>query len=84
MYIRQYPNLTSVGNSYEQAEGSAGTRTDVLLPTSWTTKNVENWLIVHAMAVNAGVVVDPDTDLFVQGFDRCVEGYLRFVVVLCS
>ena len=84
MYIRRHPNLTLVGNSYEHAEGSAGTGTDVLLPTSWTTENVESWLIVHAMAVNAGVVVDPDTDLFVQGFDRYVEVHLRFVVVLRS
>lgn len=74
MYIRQYAKLTSVGNSYEQAEGSAGTGTDVILPTSWTTENVESWLIVHATAVNAGVAVHPDTDLFAQGFDRCVEG----------
>jgi hypothetical protein len=81
-YIRQCVNLTSVDDRYEQVEGTARTGTDMALPTSWTTEDVESWLMVHAAAVSAGVVVDTDTDLFAQGFDRYVEGQLRFVFVL--
>lgn len=33
-------------------------------------EDVESWLMLHAVSVNAGKAVDPDTDLFAQGFDR--------------
>jgi hypothetical protein len=51
-------------------EGSAKAGNDVPLPTSWTAEDVEEWLKVHAAAVNADKAVDPDADLFAQGFDR--------------
>lgn len=54
---------------YDKVE-SGRTGIDIPLPTSWTMEDVESWLMLHAVSVNAGKAVDPDTDLFAQGFDR--------------
>ncbi|KAG2076580.1 putative aminoadipate reductase [Suillus decipiens] len=62
---------------YEKVEGSARAGTDVPLPTSWTTEDVEEWLKVHATAVNADKAVDPDADLFAQGFDSLSATFLK-------
>ncbi|KAG2369146.1 hypothetical protein BDR07DRAFT_1477459 [Suillus spraguei] len=62
---------------YEKVEGSTSTCIDVPLPTSWTAEDVEGWLNVHAAAVNADKVVDPDTDLFAQGFDSLSATFLK-------
>ena len=67
---------------YEKVEGSARAGIDVPLPTNWTVKEVENWLMVHAVAVNAGKAVHPGTDLFAQGFDRWVQGKSRLALHL--
>jgi len=32
--------------------------------------DIESWFMVHAAAANASKIVDPEADLFVQGFDR--------------
>jgi hypothetical protein len=65
--------LDFTGDRYEKVEDSTRAGIDVPLPTSWTAEDVEGWLEVHAAAVNADKAVEPDTDLFVQGFDRWVE-----------
>ncbi|KAG1821117.1 acetyl-CoA synthetase-like protein [Suillus subaureus] len=62
---------------YEKVEGSARAGIDVPLPTSWTAEDVEGWLKVHAAAVNADKAVDPDTDLFAQGFDSLSATFLK-------
>ncbi|KAG0702280.1 putative aminoadipate reductase [Suillus ampliporus] len=62
---------------YEKVEGSITTGIDVPLPTNWTAKDVESWLMVHAIAVNADKAVDPDTDFFAQGFDSLSATFLR-------
>jgi hypothetical protein len=62
--------LELMGDSYEKVEGSTRIGIDIPLPTSWTAEDVEGWLKVHAAAVNADKEVDPDADLFTQGFDR--------------
>lgn len=54
---------------YDKVE-SGRTGIDIPLPTSWTMEDVESWLMLHAVSVNAGKAVDPGTDLFAQGFDR--------------
>jgi len=69
-------------NRYEKVEGSTRAGIDVPLPTSWTPEDVEGWLSVHAAAVNDNKAVDPDTDLFSQGFDRWVENQSRLVICL--
>ncbi|KAI5982414.1 hypothetical protein EDD15DRAFT_2400508 [Pisolithus albus] len=55
---------------YESVEASATAGIDVPLPSEWTISNVVDWLVVHATAVNSDEPVDPDPDLFEQGFDR--------------
>ncbi|OJA12694.1 hypothetical protein AZE42_10100 [Rhizopogon vesiculosus] len=55
---------------YETVENSTDAGTDVPLPLNWTVEYVKSWLMVHAAAANAGKAVDPETDLFAQGFDR--------------
>ncbi|KAG1835812.1 putative aminoadipate reductase [Suillus subalutaceus] len=62
---------------YEKVEGSARAGIDVPLPISWTAEDVEGWLTVHATAVNADKAVDPDTDLFAQGFDSLSATFLK-------
>ncbi|KAG2117013.1 putative aminoadipate reductase [Suillus discolor] len=62
---------------YEKVEGSTRAGIDVPLPTSWTAEDVEEWLKVHAAAVNADKEVDPDADLFTQGFDSISATFLK-------
>ncbi|KAG1750096.1 putative aminoadipate reductase [Suillus lakei] len=62
---------------YEKVEGSTRAGIDVPLPISWTAEDVEGWLTVHAAAVNANKAVDPDTDLFAQGFDSLSATFLK-------
>ena len=62
--------LTYMGDRYENVESSTRTDNDVPLPTNWTVEAVKRWLMVHAAAANAGKTVDPEADLFAQGFDR--------------
>ncbi|KAG2140138.1 putative aminoadipate reductase [Suillus clintonianus] len=62
---------------YEKVEGSARAGIDVPLPANWTAEDVEDWLTVHAVAVNADKAVDLDTDLFAQGFDSLSATFLR-------
>jgi hypothetical protein len=81
-YIRQCVGLTFVGNRYEKVDGSTRAGLGVSLPTNWTVEVVESWLMVHAVAVNAGKAVHPDTDLFAQDFDMWVECESRFALCL--
>ncbi|KAG2076565.1 putative aminoadipate reductase [Suillus decipiens] len=62
---------------YEKVGSSARAGVDVPLPTSWTAEDVEEWLKVHAAAVNADKAVDPDADLFAQGFDSLSATFLK-------
>lgn len=55
---------------YTSIEASSKAGIDVPLPSTWTQPEIENWLAVHATAVNAGKPVEVDTDVFEQGFDR--------------
>ncbi|KAF9232884.1 hypothetical protein BU15DRAFT_80709 [Melanogaster broomeanus] len=51
-------------------ESVVGSGMDVPLPSDWSQIEVENWLMVHATAVNSDKPVQVDADLFEQGFDR--------------
>ncbi|KAI6125333.1 putative nonribosomal peptide synthetase [Pisolithus croceorrhizus] len=55
---------------YQSVEASAITGIEVPLPSEWTPPKIEGWLVIHATAVNTNQPVDPDVDLFDQGFDR--------------
>ncbi|KAG2050383.1 putative aminoadipate reductase [Suillus hirtellus] len=62
---------------YEKVAGSTRAGIDVPLPTSWTAEDVERWLMVYAAVVNADKEVDPDRDLFTQGFDSLSAAFLK-------
>ncbi|KAG2347280.1 acetyl-CoA synthetase-like protein [Suillus weaverae] len=65
---------------YDKVEGGR-TGIDVPLPTNWTVEDVEDWLMNHVVSVNAGKVVDPDTDFFAQGFDSLSATFLRSRII---
>ncbi|OAX33021.1 acetyl-CoA synthetase-like protein, partial [Rhizopogon vinicolor AM-OR11-026] len=66
-----------INTLYETVENSTDAGTDVPLPLNWTVGDVKSWLMVHAAAANAGKAVDPETDLFAQGFDSLSATFLR-------
>ncbi|KAG1900203.1 putative aminoadipate reductase [Suillus fuscotomentosus] len=65
---------------YDKVE-SGRTGIDIPLPTNWTIEDVESWLMLHAVSVNAGKAVDPDIDFFAQGFDSLSATFLRSRIV---
>ncbi|KAF8838098.1 putative aminoadipate reductase [Paxillus ammoniavirescens] len=62
---------------YESVEVSAKAGIDVPLPSDWVQTEVENWLMVHATAVNSDKPVEVDEDLFKQAFDSLASTFLR-------
>lgn len=64
---------------YQALEASSRAGIDVPLPQTWTETEVENWLMVHATAVNADRPIEIDVDVFEQGFDRSVCSHLYVV-----
>ena len=57
---------------YKTVEGSSGSAT-VTPPKSWSVEDLRPWLLEHAASVNEGKPIDPEKDLFQQGFDRRVQ-----------
>lgn len=55
---------------YASVDASIKAGADVPLPLTWSQTEVENWLAVHATAVNAGKPIEVNMDMFAQGFDR--------------
>ena len=51
-------------------------------PAAWTTEGVLAWLTAHASTISHGRSLDPCTDLFAQGFDRCDVRTSRNAVIL--
>jgi len=70
-----------MGGRYDRMESNGISGSDVSLPTNWTAEDVESWLMIHVAAVNDNTTVDPDADLFAQGFDRWVDG--KPAIALC-
>ena len=58
-----YPRYETVDASSEGPEGLAG-------PPAWTSSVLGEWLLEHARTISSNGVVDPQADLFAQGFDR--------------
>ncbi|KAG2103392.1 putative aminoadipate reductase [Suillus discolor] len=69
-----------INSLYDKVE-SGTTGIDIPLPTNWIVEDVESWLMLHAVSVNAGKAVDPDTDFFTQGFDSLSATFLRSRIV---
>ncbi|KAI6156286.1 putative nonribosomal peptide synthetase [Pisolithus thermaeus] len=61
---------------YGTVEASATAGIEAPLPSERATPNVEDWLVAHATAVNSDEFVDPDVDLFEQGFDSLSATFL--------
>ncbi|KAL4077419.1 putative nonribosomal peptide synthetase, partial [Scleroderma citrinum] len=66
---------------YESVEASATAGIEVPLPAEWTPAQVKDWLMVHATAVNSDTSVNPEVDLFEQGFDSLSATFLRNRIV---
>ncbi|KIJ61725.1 hypothetical protein HYDPIDRAFT_158984 [Hydnomerulius pinastri MD-312] len=62
---------------YESVEASAKAGIDVPLPSDWMQSEVEDWLVVHARAVNSDKSIEIDADLFEQGFDSLSSTFLK-------
>ncbi|KZT20596.1 acetyl-CoA synthetase-like protein [Neolentinus lepideus HHB14362 ss-1] len=65
---------------YERVESSRGS--DVDPPKSWERADLEEWLMSQAQDINEtnqgkGKKLDPDVDLFAQGFDSLSATFLR-------
>ncbi|KAI6042367.1 male sterility protein-domain-containing protein, partial [Pisolithus marmoratus] len=63
---------------YESVQVNVPAGIEVSLPSEWTTPKVQNWLMVHAAAVNSNEPVNPGLDLFEQGFDSLSATFLRY------
>jgi hypothetical protein len=50
---------------------------DVPPPEAWTEPELARWLLALASAVRDGASIDPDADLFGQGFDSLSATFLR-------
>ncbi|TFK46677.1 NAD(P)-binding protein [Heliocybe sulcata] len=61
---------------YEAVESSFKSE-NVDPPLSWTTGDLTPWLLANAEHINNGRKVDPDADLFEQGFDSLSATFLR-------
>ncbi|KAF9228211.1 acetyl-CoA synthetase-like protein [Gyrodon lividus] len=66
---------------YGSVETSAKAGIDIPLPSDWSQIEVENWLIMHATAVNSDKPVQVDVDLFEQGFDSLSSTFLKNGVI---
>ncbi|KAH7890598.1 acetyl-CoA synthetase-like protein [Phlebopus sp. FC_14] len=62
---------------YEIVEASSQLPHGMTGPSAWTAEALQGWLMEHAAAISSGRKIDPDTDLFAQGFDSLSVTYLR-------
>ncbi|KZT28824.1 putative aminoadipate reductase [Neolentinus lepideus HHB14362 ss-1] len=63
---------------YESVESSRGENVEP--PKSWETADLEEWLMLQAQDINStshGKKLEPDVDLFAQGFDSLSATFLR-------
>ncbi|KAJ7052222.1 putative aminoadipate reductase [Mycena amicta] len=61
---------------YDTIEASGNAANDVAPPVSWAAQDLEGWLLMHA-GLLTGKDLDPETDLFNQGFDSLNATFLR-------
>ncbi|KAL4071516.1 hypothetical protein V8B97DRAFT_1960480 [Scleroderma yunnanense] len=62
---------------YQSVEASTTAGIEVPLPSEWKPSEVKDWLMVHATMVNSDTPVNPEVDLFEQGFDSLSATFLR-------
>lgn len=66
---------------YETVEASAQSVSDVEPPATWGATDVEAWLASQAADINSAHTLDPDADLFSQGFDRYTSFFFRMLAL---
>ncbi|KIJ18039.1 hypothetical protein PAXINDRAFT_97557 [Paxillus involutus ATCC 200175] len=66
---------------FDSVEASTKAGIDVPIPSDWVQSEVENWLMVHATAVNSDKPVEVDEDLFKQAFDSLSSTFLKNRIV---
>lgn len=49
-------------------------------PASWSESDIQSWLLDQADTLNDGISRDITHDLFEQGFDRWVIGFISFAL----
>nr|F8P9P5.2 RecName: Full=Adenylate-forming reductase Nps11; AltName: Full=Benzoic acid reductase; AltName: Full=Nonribosomal peptide synthase-like enzyme 11; Short=NRPS-like [Serpula lacrymans var. lacrymans S7.9]ANX99775.1 benzoic acid reductase [Serpula lacrymans] len=62
---------------YDTVEASTTVNKDVELPKDWSEESLVVWLGEHAARVNSDKKVDPEVDVFEQGFDSLTATFLR-------
>ncbi|KIJ62360.1 hypothetical protein HYDPIDRAFT_114897 [Hydnomerulius pinastri MD-312] len=62
---------------YNTVEASSQSPNGRAGPSAWSGEELEEWLTEHASAISSGREIDPDDDLFAQGFDSLSVTYLR-------
>jgi thioester reductase-like protein len=62
---------------YDTVEASAKATEDIEPPKSWSSSDLESWLVAHTADIHSGKTVDVEADLFEQGFDSLSATFLR-------
>ncbi|KIJ59318.1 hypothetical protein HYDPIDRAFT_118655 [Hydnomerulius pinastri MD-312] len=62
---------------YNAVEASSQSPNGLAGPSAWSGEELEEWLTEHASAISSGREIDPDDDLFAQGFDSLSVTYIR-------
>ncbi|KAJ7085159.1 putative nonribosomal peptide synthetase [Mycena belliarum] len=65
-----------IARLYDTIEASTNAESNVEPPATWTTRDLEPWLAMHASSI-AGRDVEARLDLFDQGFDSLSATFLR-------
>lgn len=58
---------------YETVDASSEAPDGLAAPSAWTTEGLEAWLLEHARIISSKSSIDPQADIFAQGFDRYVS-----------
>jgi nucleoside-diphosphate-sugar epimerase len=62
---------------YETVDASSEAPDGLAAPSAWTTEGLEAWLLEHARIISSKSSIDPQADIFAQGFDSLSVTYLR-------
>ncbi|KAF9223056.1 putative nonribosomal peptide synthetase [Gyrodon lividus] len=68
---------TEIDVLYDAVEATFQSPNGLAGPSTWTADFLEEWLTDHACTISRGHSINPDTDLFAQGFDSLSVTYLR-------
>ncbi|KAH7890602.1 putative nonribosomal peptide synthetase [Phlebopus sp. FC_14] len=68
---------SEIDTLYETVEASFRSSNGSSSPSTWDGHELETWLTEHALALSPAHHIDPNSDLFVRGFDSLSATYLR-------